>query len=112
MRISDWSSDVCSSDLEDLARLLGARPERGVQAAVVVAQAQRRRIGLAAHQGGVLRRQRTRRQRDLHLLADQPLAARRVGHVAVVARTSVVEVKSVSVRVDRGGGRNNKKKYT
>src|SRR3546814_18953857 len=45
MRISDWSSDVCSSDLEDLARVDLALPHQVQQVRQVGAD----RRGAAAH---------------------------------------------------------------
>src|SRR3546814_16927608 len=98
MRISDWSSDVCSSDLQAEAapsfpRTLPAQPadqrhQRHPQPEVAEVPYQRarpvRRIALADR--------------------GQPAAAR------IGDRKSVVEGKSVSVRVDLGGRRIIKKK--
>src|SRR3546814_18024918 len=96
MRISDWSSDVCSSDL-DQASIAGHAED--------VAD----RIGMGAH--------------GARLLATVPFCGT-FGHVAAMAavagaaelvcldRKSVVEGKSVSVRVDLGGARIIKKKNT
>src|SRR3546814_1842728 len=61
MRISDWSSDVCSSDLAHIVNTgsiagLVALPERGVYAATkyaVVAISETLRIELAPHDIGV-----------------------------------------------------------
>src|SRR3546814_12362888 len=117
MRISDWSSDVCSSDLP-------ARPRRPDD--------RRRRPGggarrlppaLERQRGGRHRRQRSRgRASDARRPQALPLRAHRVrrpasgGPARVAAggskvgaeradRKSVVEGKSVSVRVDLGGRR-------
>src|SRR3546814_5509959 len=89
MRISDWSSDVCSSDLlrrgADVERL--RRAERAIFAKAVpgdiIALFRQRKTALPLHhaQG---------RQRD---------------------RKSVVSGRSVSVRVDLGGRRILKKKH-
>src|SRR3546814_17679681 len=78
MRISDWSSDVCSSDLDLLRDQLLGRRHADVE-----------RFGEAPD-----------RVRSL-------LAERRVRLVAAdeLDRKSVVEGKSVSVRVDLGGRR-------
>src|SRR3546814_16425199 len=75
MRISDWSSDVCSSDLDDLllARVERVRLAGGIE--------QHGRILDAVDRQLVLR---------LHRRTD---------------RKSVVSGKSVSVRVDLGGRR-------
>src|SRR3546814_11076984 len=103
MRISDWSSDVCSSDLEVAARPI-----------------EQDMVGHADRVGGAVARQAVHRlARDLagkllvqrlRLLGRQP---RRAGFGAARGRTdrkSVVEGKSVSVRVDLGGRRIIKKK--
>src|SRR3546814_7696650 len=84
MRISDWSSDVCSSDLDCLGR--GRLFLAGTVADV------REREGARAVKGHAL--------------------ARRAGSFARLRpdRKSVVEGKSVSVRVDLGGRRIIKKK--
>src|SRR3546814_11508047 len=92
MRISDWSSDVCSSDLTAVRLRLGAlgfgtlrRLDRG--------EAARRRSGAAgsrrARRGGFALRFRS--------------GGGRFGRG--LDRKSVVEGKSVSVRVDLGGRR-------
>src|SRR3546814_14834437 len=79
MRISDWSSDVCSSDLPD-------------QGGVVAEQAHRPQSG---------------RDRAAHLRTPaMRLGSRQEGE----DRKSVVQGKSVSVRVDLGGRRLIKKK--
>src|SRR3546814_12805138 len=85
MRISDWSSDVCSSDL----RLEGGeefRPDGTIDGAVI----DRQRAG---HDG--CHRQRT-------VLHDRTLLARADRQKD---RKSVASGKSVSVRVDLGGRR-------
>src|SRR3546814_11317663 len=92
MRISDWSSDVCSSDLR-LAAL-----EQVVQAAddecrhrdLAVVLERRAHAPEVTVVGGAR-------------IADQRLQNRR--HLEVGDRQSVVEGKSVSVRVDLGGRR-------
>src|SRR3546814_16105856 len=85
MRISDWSSDVCSSDLRDAAR--------AGRNGCVRARATRRRSRVGrrprANRGGCRGRGRRDGSQD---------------------RKSVVEGKSVSVRVDLGGRRIIKKK--
>src|SRR3546814_16552922 len=113
VRISDWSSDVCSSDLE--ADVAGA-PHVG-------AAAELGRIGLAATRG-IAAAHRQHAHLAAVLLAEEGERAgldrlfRRheagldlgIGADAVVGRKSVVRGKSVSVRLDIGGRRNNKKK--
>src|SRR3546814_10635655 len=80
MRISDWSSDVCSSDLERLAPDLAEQFH------------QRRQIGVGAA--------------DVED-SGPGVAVKRLHHQD---RKSVVSGKSVSVRVDLGGRRSIKKK--
>src|SRR3546814_4708980 len=76
VRISDWSSDVCSSDL--------------------VLQELDRELEQAAHSLG----------------ASPATTFRRVVFPNILDRKSVVEGKSVSVRVDLGGRRLSKTKTT
>src|SRR3546814_13996646 len=104
MRISDWSSDVCSSDLA--AQTGGASRQRpsemrtlfaeDTEAAVVDCVSRLMRLLDRLDAAPVLR---PGIMRELHywLLSD---------------RKSVVEGKSVSVRVDLGGRRIIKKKKT
>src|SRR3546814_14557889 len=91
MRISDWSSDVCSSDLQSRA---------------VAHQAFERFL----HQPlalGVERRGRFVEQQDRRITQQR---ARDRDPLALPDRKSVEEGKSVSVRVDLGGRRILKKK--
>src|SRR3546814_18719985 len=94
MRISDWSSDVCSSDLLPRSRL---RPAR--DAALWRPWPQRAR----AHRARSLQRRTParlcRKRLESHLW-----------RAALLDRKSVVSGKSVSVRVDVGGGGIVKKK--
>src|SRR3546814_12977964 len=93
MRISDWSSDVCSSDLESAVGQAILRPPgvrspaelRGGGAAAGLP-------GQASHRAGVR------------------LLSAPAGIEAPADRKSVVWGKSVSVRVDLGGRRIHKKK--
>src|SRR3546814_15585392 len=89
LRISDWSSDVCSSDLgsiEELAGLLNIEPAT-------------LRASIERFNGFV----RQNRDDDFH--RGERAYDRWIGD-----RKSVVEGKSVSVRVDLGGRRILKKK--
>src|SRR3546814_13213981 len=104
MRISDWSSDVCSSDLEfeePLRLRIRARARRGARMLEVVRQLlQPLQSALQARGGlgqGELRTER------VEIGAAQVEAAR-------ADRKSVVSGKSVSVRVDLGGRRTFTKK--
>src|SRR3546814_18080646 len=99
MRISDWSSDVCSSDLymrvPDIAAQLDAlrgeacRPAaRGMRLVVEIAQVEGQRVALDT---GIFQ-------------IDRPVPLGRHAD-----RKRVVSGKSVAVRVDLGGRRNIKK---
>src|SRR3546814_12400078 len=99
MRISDWSSDVCSSDL-DAAEALSLH---------------RRQAGLGAeHGGGQVDGDQPLQVGGPHVL--QTLGAdadtRVVDEAVDRDRKSVVLGKSVSVSVDLGGRRSIKKKNT
>src|SRR3546814_14397348 len=118
MRISDWSSDVCSSDLEEY------RLDRGLprpQAQRVIAQ--RRIVGVEDERGtaigmagkigmehglttlppmllrGMARHCRSQVTASLHHASDSDVKGE------CEDRKSVVEGKRVSVRVDPGGRR-------
>src|SRR3546814_15060268 len=100
MRISDWSSDVCSSDLR--CADADARPRLGLAAPGqpdAPAARGRRTRGVPARQS------RARR----HLYGYVAKLGNR-GLARSVDRKSVVEGKRVSVRVDLGGRRIIKKK--
>src|SRR3546814_14539617 len=123
MRISDWSSDVCSSDLGDRVIVAGAEVAIGAIA-----------LPLAAHDHRDLRVRLPLDEAvdDLHagafelvrpqhvlLFVDTRLQLDHRGHRLASLRRlaqdrkSVVSGKSVSVRVDLGGRRIiNKKKLT
>src|SRR3546814_17442909 len=106
MRISDWSSDVCSSDLaliEDAATLgdLGrmramlAVTRRAIAADPADPRAYYLQAVLAARAGRF----------DLARVLLQKTGGTLNGMAAVLDRKSVVSGKSVSVRVDLGGRR-------
>src|SRR3546814_16594189 len=84
MRISDWSSDVCSSDLV----IADQAARRAAEGDARLAAARRTHIG----EVGLA---------DLHLFDHRA----RMFVVDVEDRKSVVSGKSVSVRVDLGGRR-------
>src|SRR3546814_15120005 len=98
MRISDWSSDVCSSDLIAAGRLAGKHDARRREAEI--------EHGLVRAFAIVERRGETveRRQPIIRTEAD------RVEFTAQPDRQSVVEGEGVSVSVDLGGRRSIKKK--
>src|SRR3546814_12570300 len=103
MRISDWSSDVCSSDLVQVlvggVGHLHGEVECAAQLYRLHCLRHRgERLVHAVQEGGRLRRQRLRCLWDVRL------------EVAAGDRTSGVSGKSVSVRVDLGGVRVIKKK--
>src|SRR3546814_15344202 len=111
MRISDWSSDVCSSDLGiDVdaaldpagADLAGIDQDKGSQPADRVGF---HRLGLEVLEGG----------REERQTRSYPIVAQAALETALVIggdldRKSVVSGKSVSVSVDHGGRRIIKKK--
>src|SRR3546814_11551508 len=92
MRISDWSSDVCSSDLRWVSRLRSTRT--GMEDGWKTTETSRR-PACPPRSGAALRRSRRRSRRSCR--APSRSEERRVG-------------KSVSVRVDLGGRRIIKKK--
>src|SRR3546814_16137064 len=103
MRISDWSSDVCSSDL---LRMEGCeRPGSGRrQAQQVGARGGEHGRGLASggarHLPPAVAQDRSRRGSQA-----EPAPRGRPGPATQGDRTRVVEGRNVSVRVDTGGGR-------
>src|SRR3546814_19845232 len=111
MRISDWSSDVCSSDL---ALAPAAKMRRGgasvVKARIATATAKQRPLTIPSHPArvaGILRS--VSASRSLHDWRSLPPISGANGD-----RKSGVEGTSVSVRVDLGGRRRikNKKQQT
>src|SRR3546814_16450862 len=102
MRISDWSSDVCSSDLA-FGRQIGAV---ALQAGLAVHDLCLARIGIADRPHQHLAepgRDWSHRRLD----TGGKLVAERI---ETLDRKSVVEGKSVDIRVDLGGRRIIKKK--
>src|SRR3546814_18429413 len=97
MRISDWSSDVCSSDL-----LCKAQGGSEIKAAEPPGKTDQTR-----HDAD-LTMKALRHQLEHRAIAD----AQRQHCYDEEDRKSVVEGKSVSVRVDLGGSRSIKKKKT
>src|SRR3546814_11850139 len=100
MRISDWSSDVCSSDLQYLIRrrLFGARARTGGDAQIAAIL-----IALAVRHHG----------RAFIYVVHLVHASGRIWHAPPEGqedRKSVVLGKTVSGRVDLGGRRNLNKK--
>src|SRR3546814_13591612 len=94
MRISDWISDVCSSDLRLLARAVARRIEHHHVAArqLVGQQREAREIAqLGLHAAGAIGAPGSSIERRQRVLG--------------AARNSLVEGKSVSVRVDLVGPR-------
>src|SRR3546814_15188969 len=88
VRISDWSSDVCSSDLRARRRIRAARIRRTAP-----------QVGIGARgQFDELSRFRT-------MEGPLPAGSGRYGMALSPDRKSVVQGKRVSVRVDRGGRR-------
>src|SRR3546814_4645360 len=85
MRISDWSSDVCSSDLEIGARLVRTDPAQHVVAAEPEQDERRLRLRIAQHidqalpagGGGVARNAGILNARDDSILGERGLQLRR-----------------------------------
>src|SRR3546814_19715985 len=107
MRISDWSSDVCSSDLRDLGAAIA-----GLGHEVRIGGAGLRDVRAPHHQEpGIVP---VGAFGNVGLFAPGLRAGGRQVAIPVVEthadRKSVVEGKSVSVRVDLGGRRSIKKK--
>src|SRR3546814_11224390 len=92
MRISDWSSDVCSSDLE--GRQQRAREQQQGVERPDVGEAERQPVGAGEQ------RALDRRHEDAGGDEEEDDGEHREGD-----RKSVVEGRSVSVRVDPGGRR-------
>src|SRR3546814_14425057 len=90
MRISDWSSDVCSSDLEDIPAGDGEQADRGKLPAIAARDAERHALpdgnaeqadGTAAEADGAEGKHRHFAECDLH---DRPRSEeRRVGKECV-----------------------------
>src|SRR3546814_12743298 len=99
MRISDWSSDVCSSDLADRQRVMAGGREPVVAPAQEILEITRQAIIVVA-------------QIDGPALPERFIDEGAKIEMGVVAgeRKSVVLGKSVAVRVDLGGARSIKKK--
>src|SRR3546814_19123385 len=101
MRISDWSSDVCSSDL--------ALHHVQQDARIALADAAYQRQADGCHRGGG----QADRDHALHRAGlragDRQRLLELAQHEKGVDRKRVVEGKSVTVRVDLGGSRSSKK---
>src|SRR3546814_18939033 len=104
MRISDWSSDVCSSDLVEA----DAGEDRLAVAAGADQRAERRGADVD-HRGGFGAGQ-DRAQRQRQFDPPQPRARRQADRGRGPDRKSGGSGKSVAVRVDLGGRRVIKKK--
>src|SRR3546814_17708855 len=113
MRISDWSSDVCSSDLRGCGR--------GGAGKHLIAPLQRIRHGRGRpdaksgedeHDGRATgdEEEKPARTKPLHRPGCRKRTGRRAQRVAQEDRKSVVKGKSVSGRVAFGGRRDIKKK--
>src|SRR3546814_17943471 len=106
MRISDWSSDVCSSDLERTRTSTGLHPQTPEACASTNSATS---AWVAEHSDLRV----DSRLRLATFLVPLPPSSRGLGRCPLTAETdrkSVVSGKSVSVRVDRGGRRIIKKK--
>src|SRR3546814_11937771 len=114
MRISDWSSNVCSSDLPSDGRLLlGWEPQHDHRPRALFADREPPEAGVARRRprGGVGGAER----RALRIPAEPDGHARPVAATAAPGRAdrkSGVSGKGGSVRVDLGGRRSINKKKT
>src|SRR3546814_14163729 len=109
MRISDWSSDVCSSDL--------LRPGLGPHGLEHRAIRLNRILSVAGHDhdfatkpSGTARKLRSRCGNGISMPASRNAASIAKRRSLLTDRKSVVEGKRVSVRVSLGGRRTIKKK--
>src|SRR3546814_13061765 len=100
MRISDWSSDVCSSDLVGDVRVRAVGTAFGVKRTAGGVDVQ-----VTDRRGGVVLPQQRQRKRELRALRFDDVAdtVRRRGRRAAGDRKSVAEGQSVFVRVTLGG---------
>src|SRR3546814_18921910 len=108
MRISDWSSDVCSSDLNNRPATVGARPPRSTPASPVITATACCDTPSTKHSRHRPVRQIKEVPRDDETDDENrglPLAPAQGDE----DRKRVVMGKSVSVRVDLGGRRSSKK---
>src|SRR3546814_15143967 len=98
MRIRDWSSDVCSSYLDDFAKMVngiaGTVAGAGREAEAAMRERAKEWVGRMDFVG-----------REEFEAVKQVAAKARAEAEALKDRTSVVEGKSASVRVDLGGCR-------
>src|SRR3546814_17340206 len=101
MRISDWSSDVCSSDLE--------RASTAALAVTAIRSRSMSSTSLMLHQAA-LTGMFTICSVESSLISSSSRAKRTAITHTGEDRKSVVQGKSVSVRVDLGGRRSMKKK--
>src|SRR3546814_18378021 len=113
MRISDWSSDVCSSDLRQGLRIAAGcdhAADRVAHAAAILDRYQDAGVRLP----GVPEVGVGREIAEIGFLGAHRATATFEEHVGgaeeLADRQGVVEGKSVTVRVDLGGRRNLKKK--
>src|SRR3546814_14290112 len=119
MRISDWSSDVCSSDL---GGLYGYAAMRVVQGKLDARETERQAVAQGNQLGAAFGRQHAGHAGGVEhfalavfLRGQQPVGLRAHAHAALRAgatlrdRKSVVWGKSGSVRVHLGGRRSLKK---
>src|SRR3546814_18873630 len=102
MRISDWSSDVCSSDLHPASCIWSWRCPRPCMSGSCRREPARATVSLSV-------------EHRLDIASDHPgwrctEQPHMPKYYPTLDRKSVVEGKSVSVRVDHGGRRSSKKK--
>src|SRR3546814_18567052 len=127
MRISDWSSDVCSSDRSDafegrapgtagedrtIAYIVGEWAKAGLEPVPGSATPWLQPVPFVESEPLTSRATFKRHGRDIRLEDDSVIGAGRAAAVSLedVDRKSVVSGKGVAVRVDLGGRRISKKK--
>src|SRR3546814_12996890 len=99
MRISDWSSDVCSSDLDDLARWSRLTEKHRACLDLLLERMTSKEIARVLDVAKATVDQRLTAARSILGVTSRDKAA------IESDRKSVVSGKSVSVRVDLGGRR-------
>src|SRR3546814_13984609 len=110
MRISDWSSDVCSSDLRDQILALLDLADMRLRRGLYLGEFGLKRDDAFLGRGRIAEPGRSHRRHPRLCDAVSRKAQRHREHQGERDRNSVVEGKGWAVRVDLGGRHNIKKK--